>query len=78
MPYSPPSGWVETRPQDDEDDPLYVRFHAQPDCRRIGDPSVLRRVDKPYSATRCTLCASELNEPSPYSSPAREQRLASA
>jgi hypothetical protein len=78
MPYSPPSGWVETRPQDDADDPLYVRFHAHPDCPRIGEPSELRRVDKPYSATRCLLCASELNEPTPYSSLAASRGLASA
>jgi hypothetical protein len=78
MPYSPPSGWVETRPQDDADGPLYVRFHAHPDCPRIGEPSELRRVDKPYSATRCLLCASELHEPTPYSSLAASRGLASA
>jgi hypothetical protein len=78
MPYSPPSGWVETRPQDDDDDPLYARFHAQPDCPRIGAPSELRRVDKPYSATRCMLCASELDHQTPYSSQAKAPRLANA
>jgi hypothetical protein len=78
MPYSPPSGWVETRPQVDDDDPLYVRFHARPDCPRIGEPSELRRVDKPYSATRCTLCASELDQPTPSSSSAESSRLANA
>ena len=67
MPYSPPSGWVETRPQPgDFAAPLHIRFHARPDCPRVSDPGGLRRVDKPYSATRCTLCASELNEPTPY------------
>jgi hypothetical protein len=79
MPYSPPSGWVETRPQDDDyEAPLYVRFHARPDCPRIGDPSDLRRVDKPYSATRCMLCASELDQATPYTSLAASRRLASA
>jgi hypothetical protein len=78
MPYSPPSGWVETRPQDDADDPLYVRFHVQPDCPRIGEPSELRRADKPSSATRCMACASEPNEPTPDSSLAASQRVASA
>jgi hypothetical protein len=62
MPYSPPSGWIENRPQDNEDDALHIRFHTQPDCSRIADPGNLRKVDKPYSATRCMLCASELDE----------------
>ncbi len=69
MPYSPPSGWVETRPQHNDDAP-YLRFHARPDCARIREPSSLRKVDKPYSATRCALCASELNEPTPFPSQA--------
>jgi len=67
MPYSPPSGFVETRRPDSQDDPLYVRFHSRTDCARITEPGGLRRVDKPYSATRCMLCASELDEPTEYS-----------
>ena len=69
MPYSPPSGWVETRLQEN-DAPTYVRFHARPDCPRIGESGNLRKVDKPYSATRCTLCASELHGPTPAWMPA--------
>jgi hypothetical protein len=70
MPYSPPSGWVETRPQADAPDvPLHARFHARPDCPRIGDSADLRPVDKPYSAPRCAVCANELNESAASSSP---------
>jgi hypothetical protein len=69
MPYAPPSGWVETRPQTDHDAPAYVRFHVRADCPRITNPCSLRWVDKPYSATRCSLCASEVNEPALPSSP---------
>jgi hypothetical protein len=70
MPYSPPSGWVGTRPQADDSAPSRVRFHARPDCPRIEDRDDLRRVDKPYSAIRCALCASDLNPPTPPSLPA--------
>lgn len=78
MPYSPPSGWVETRPQTDELTPAHVRFHSHPDCPRVGDPGNLRKVDKPYSATRCLLCASEVNEPTPYSTPGGSRHAISA
>jgi hypothetical protein len=71
MPYSPPSGWVETRSlADDSDAPVHVRFHTRSDCPRIGDAGSLRQVDKPYSAARCALCASELHEPTSFSLPA--------
>jgi hypothetical protein len=69
MPYSPPSGWIENRPQDNEDEPLFIRFHTDPDCPRIADPGGLRKVDKPYSATRCMLCASELDGATAHSFP---------
>jgi hypothetical protein len=78
MPYSPPSGWVETRPQASDEDPAHVRFHSHPDCPRIVDQGSLRRVDKPYSATRCMLCASELNDPTPYSTSRAPQHALSA
>jgi hypothetical protein len=60
MPYSPPSGWIENRPPDTEDDAIFSRFHTRPDCPRIATADDLRKVDKPYSATRCMLCANEL------------------
>jgi hypothetical protein len=72
MPYSPPSGWIENRPQDNEDDALFARFHTNPDCPRIASADHLRKVDKPYSATRCMLCASDLNDPTPFSARATQ------
>jgi hypothetical protein len=32
-------------------------FHTSKTCARIKDPMALRRVDKPYSAARCNVCA---------------------
>jgi hypothetical protein len=78
MPLLPPSGWVEIRPEDDDLSPAHVRFHSRPDCPRVGDPANLRRVDKPYSATRCMLCASESNEPTPHPTPAGSRPAMSA
>ena len=59
-----------TPPVDDFDAPLHVRFHVRTDCPRISDAGNLRRVDKPYSATHCALCASELSDPTSPSVPA--------
>jgi hypothetical protein len=71
MAYQPPSGWVESRPQDHEADGevrAYGRFHMTTDCPRIRNAQDLRRVDRPYSASRCSTCASPVADPSPYTS----------
>ena len=59
MTYEPPPGWTEavpTKPGEPERN-LSV-FHAKSTCARIHDPRNLKRVDKPYSAARCSACAS--------------------
>ena len=63
MPYQPPPGWVERRvyatdePGLDERERL--RFHVRPDCTLIQSPEHLMAVDRPYSAARCSRCASD-------------------
>jgi len=58
--YAAPAGWVEPKKQrDGEGDNEFGVFHLRQDCERIRRPAGLRSVDKPYSATRCTLCAPE-------------------
>jgi hypothetical protein len=32
-------------------------FHTKVDCTRIRNPDQLRKVDKPYDASRCSSCA---------------------
>lgn len=63
MAYVPPTGWVEEIHVNDGlalgAARIVIRFHASQQCPRIHDAGALRRVDKPYSALRCTLCASE-------------------
>ena len=46
MPYSPPSGWIENRPQDNEDEPLFIRFHTDPDCPRIATRAAFAKALK--------------------------------
>jgi hypothetical protein len=58
MTYDPPRGWVEpVVPKPGEPERNLAVFHANDRCSRINDPLTLRRVDKPYSAARCNLCA---------------------
>jgi hypothetical protein len=58
MTYAPPAGWVEPVPQKDgEPERNLALFHTTDSCSRINDPLALRRVDKPYSAARCSTCA---------------------
>lgn len=58
--YTPPAGWVEPKATRDGEghNPLGV-FHSRNDCRNIRRSDQLRAVEKPYSAARCMLCASE-------------------
>jgi hypothetical protein len=59
MTYAPPRGWVEpVVPKDGEPERNLAIFHSTDRCSRINDPLTLRRVDKPYSAARCSACAS--------------------
>jgi hypothetical protein len=58
--YQPPSGWVEPRGvaiEDEESELIYGIFHSRQDCQRVRRPELLRLIDKPYSAARCSLCA---------------------
>jgi len=67
--YQPPSGWVESRPHEpgaDGEARSFGRFHTTPDCPRIRNAQGLRPVDRPYSAARCSACASPGADPSPY------------
>jgi hypothetical protein len=61
--YTPPTGWIEELRVDESVSPgasrVILKFHSHTDCPRIHDATVLRQVDKPYSAVRCTLCADE-------------------
>lgn len=60
MTYEPPPGWVEpmtTAPN--EDVTTHARFHTRRDCSLIRPDAELRRVDRPYSAARCSRCAKE-------------------
>ena len=58
MTYAPPAGWVEPVPQKaGEPERNLALFHTTDSCSRINDPLALRRVDKPYSAARCSSCA---------------------
>jgi hypothetical protein len=58
MTYAPPAGWVEPVPQKaGEPERNLALFHTTDSCSRINDPLALRRVDKPYSAARCSTCA---------------------
>jgi hypothetical protein len=67
MSYVPPTGWIETRVVGTQpgsaDSSSLRRFHIDPACPRITDNSGLQQVDKPYSAARCMLCASDLPRP---------------
>jgi hypothetical protein len=56
MPYTPPSGWIES-PQDVQDKPRKSFFHTRRDCARVIDSAALRPTSRPFSATRCTACA---------------------
>jgi hypothetical protein len=60
MAYVPPSGWVEVLTPGEHAARVVARFHSRLECPRIHDRDSARRVDKPYSAVRCTLCASEV------------------
>jgi len=57
MPYEPPRGWVEDVGDEAEELSGRLRFHTTDRCKLIKDPTRLRAVDKPYSATRCSACA---------------------
>jgi hypothetical protein len=56
--YDPPTGWIEgvDSPPEEADSKLGT-FHTVETCERIKDATMLRQVDKPYSAVRCTACA---------------------
>lgn len=58
--YTSPSGWIEAlaRPDLEADSNLGV-FHTRTDCERIKRGDQLRAVDRPWSARRCSLCATE-------------------
>jgi hypothetical protein len=60
MVYVPPSGWVEVLQPGEHAARVIARFHGSLECPRIQDRDNARKVDKPYSAVRCTLCASEV------------------
>lgn len=62
MGYVPPSGWVEKMLSNDSEPQRLTsaRFHSRRDCPRVTDAGALREVDKPYSAIRCTHCASDV------------------
>lgn len=56
MTYEAPSGWTERL--DDTEGAIRYVFHRQASCPRVRDRGALLRVDRPYSARRCTRCAS--------------------
>lgn len=56
MTYASPTGWIELLGSDPIR-PLRSRFHGAVDCPRIRQADSLRKVDRPYSAPRCNLCA---------------------
>jgi hypothetical protein len=56
MPYTSPSGWVETRPPSIEA-PVSTKFHIDRNCAGVQDKAALYQVDRPYSAARCSRCA---------------------
>jgi hypothetical protein len=62
--YTSPSGWIEalSRPDLEADSNLGV-FHTRTDCERIKRSDQLRAVDRPWSARRCSLCATEAADP---------------
>ena len=62
MAYVPPSGWVEVLQPGEHAARVIAKFHSNLECPRIHDRDNVRKVDKPYSAVRCTLCASEVAE----------------
>ena len=63
MPYEPPPGWVERRVYPATgpavEDKERLRFHLRPDCTLIEAPEHLMAVDRPYSAARCSRCATD-------------------
>ena len=64
MVYTPPVGWIEaSEPTNAGEESTKGRFHTRDTCDNIEHPERLRRVDKPYSATRCTSCADPLDTP---------------
>ena len=69
MPYVPPSGWIETLSAYDEFGAHRTRFHESNQCPRIRGPETLRPVDRPYSATRCSLCAPDAQSRPPQPQP---------
>ena len=58
MAYAAPTGWIEelARP---EGGSLHSIFHLRQDCPRIKDAEQMRAVERPYSASRCRLCAGQ-------------------
>ncbi len=69
MPYEPPSGWIEPIPATElEADPRLGIFHRNQFCDRIKNRRQLRPTDKPYTAVRCSRCASEVT-PTPIGAP---------
>jgi hypothetical protein len=54
--YAPPSGWTETF-TGDTSGRIRALFHIKADCSRIRNADQLRKVDKPYDASRCSSCA---------------------
>ena len=60
MTYEPPAGWSEALlPKPGQPDQHLGVFHTSRTFRRIVDTQNLRRVDKPYSAARCHVCAAD-------------------
>lgn len=57
MPYTPPSGWIEQVTDGPEGRATGKRFHVREDCSAIPQGAVVALTDKPYSATRCWVCA---------------------
>lgn len=62
MGYESPSGWIETLIRSSSGAQHEV-FHASLSCPRIRDSGSLRAVERPYSAARCSLCASPSADP---------------
>lgn len=59
MAYTPPSGFLErTDDPADQNSRVNERFHTDPACPRIKVPDALVAVGQPFSAPRCSLCAS--------------------
>jgi hypothetical protein len=57
MPYSAPTGWLETIRTASQFRSFQLVFHRLAECDAIKNSATLTATARPYSAKRCRACA---------------------